>query len=1075
MVKMGRSFFLLVLVTSLVIAGGGCTKRAKIASAIKRADRYFNSGDYDSAEIEYIKALRLNQNNAYAFGRVGTIYLEEGRLARAYPWLVHASRMDTNNIEFREKLGWCYFGSGKLKEARDQAVYVLQRNPENESTPLLLVDASGTYNEMEVARQWLEKLNVQPAKRAPIETALANIYFKQHDFKAESEALARAKQADPKFGQLYTTLGIYYWYEKDFKQADEAFKTALTLLPVRHQARLIYAGFLMQTGNPDAARTLLEQTIQKAPDYQRALIALAELSGREKKYDEAFRWLNKLMTRDPDNYEALLMRGRLATAQGDPATAVSEYERLVKTYPKDSTANYFLGMAYASANDTAKAISSLNQAVLLTTNKFADATMALAQLRLSKGDFNTAIGSLRQLVQERPQLEKAQVLLAEAYRVQGSLNDAANIYLGLEKAYPTNAQTPVLLGNVYGQQNRNADARAQFNKSLELDPDYLPAYDQLTTLDIIENRFGDATQRIQKLMQRSPNQPEPSLLLARIYLAQNNLKQAADVLNKNIEAHPDFTLGYITLANAYVETNQLQAALEVANRLLEKQPDQPGGLMLQATIQDSLKNYEAARDAYEKVIAHDPRNSAALNNLAYLYSEHGELDKAYNLGVRAKDLLPYDPSTADTLGWICYQRGDFEQAASLLQQSAIALSAMPEVELHLGLARYMVGDESGARAPLQFAAQAPKEFSGKQDAKVCLSILAMDPKNVSDSMRAVLEKRMSEQPGDMIALKRLAELYKRDADGTKKAMALYEAAVKKYPKSVPALLGLARLYSANPDSAAKSYALLKTANKLAPDNLEVSRALGRAAYLNGDFKNALNLLAESSRRMPGDPELMFDLAEADYSEGRVDDAKAQMQAALKSGAAFSRAAEANRFLQLVSSADAPSVANAGSLADQVLKADPSYVPALMVKGALQEQKQDIAGATQTYQQALDRFPDFLQAMKHLAALYVSDPGKDTQTYSFAVRVHDAYPDDVDATRTLGIVAFRRNEYQRAASLLGSVASQRKQDAQAMFYLGMAQYKLRNKTESKRNLTTALNLKLPDKLAADAQRALNDLK
>ena len=48
----------------------------------------------------------------------------------------------------------------------------------------------------------------------------------------------------------------------------------------------------------------------------------------------------------------------------------------------------------------------------------------------------------------------------------------------------------------------------------------------------------------------------------------------------------------------------------------------------------------------------------ALNNLAVLYSDDlGQLDKAYDLAKKAREVAPNDPHIADTLGWILYKEG----------------------------------------------------------------------------------------------------------------------------------------------------------------------------------------------------------------------------------------------------------------------------------------------------------------------------------------------------------------------------------------------------------------------------------
>ena len=71
-----------------------------------------------------------------------------------------------------------------------------------------------------------------------------------------------------------------------------------------------------------------------------------------------------------------------------------------------------------------------------------------------------------------------------------------------------------------------------------------------------------------------------------------------------------------------------------------------------ALVYEQMNDYLKARDAYEKVLAIKPDSVVALNNLAYLNAEHlNNLDKAYELAIKARQLTPEDPSIADTFGW----------------------------------------------------------------------------------------------------------------------------------------------------------------------------------------------------------------------------------------------------------------------------------------------------------------------------------------------------------------------------------------------------------------------------------------
>ncbi len=704
-----------------------------------RADKYFVAGDYDQAEIEYINALKIDHQSARAYGQLGLIAFEQGRMQRAYSLLYRSCQLDTNNLDYRVQFGMFNLAAGRRDKARDEAVYVLGVRPTDLEAPGLLADTATTVGDIDKVKAYLQKLNVPAAKSAPIETAIGTLDLRERDLTAALAAFERAKAADPKYGALYTAMANYYWAQKDLKRADEAFKSSVDSAPPRSLRRLKYEQFKLQSGDVAGAKHILEEALKSAPDYLTAMTTLAGIEAGEKKYDEANDLLTKVLSRDSDNYDALMISGRLGLMTGDSDKAVAQFEKMSAAYPKSPQVLYQLGLAYNAAGDTTKAFATLNQAIIQNTN-FVQAVLALAQMKVAKGDYSSAVVSLQQLVQQQPKMPEAKLMLADTYRQQGDLEAAARVYRQMEKDFPDNAQTPVLLGMILRQQQKRQEARQEFTHALELAPDYLTALEQLTDLDVGEGHYTAALERVQREMEKNPKDPQSSILIARIYVAQNNVPQAVASLQKVIELHPDFLQGSFALAEVYTDSGQDQKALDTMHGLLAKHPDQIGSWMLLGMIEDKLKDYKAARDAYEKVLALDPKKSVALNNLAYIYSEHDELDKGYELARRARELLPYDSSTADTLGWILYKKGDYAQASGLLGESAAQQPGEPDIQLHLGLTLYMLGDEAGARTALQNALQAKSLLGGAELAKQRMSILLVDPKTATPEVRSALEK-----------------------------------------------------------------------------------------------------------------------------------------------------------------------------------------------------------------------------------------------------------------------------------------------------------------------------------------------
>ena len=107
----------------------GCSAEAKKSRLLERADRYFESGEYDKAKIEYLNVLRADPQNATAIRRLGTIWFEQGAPLNAAPFLLKARDLVPDDLEARTKLALVFMSAGQFAEARKEALAILERIP----------------------------------------------------------------------------------------------------------------------------------------------------------------------------------------------------------------------------------------------------------------------------------------------------------------------------------------------------------------------------------------------------------------------------------------------------------------------------------------------------------------------------------------------------------------------------------------------------------------------------------------------------------------------------------------------------------------------------------------------------------------------------------------------------------------------------------------------------------------------------------------------------------------------------------------------------------------------------------
>ena len=114
--------------------------------------------------------------------------------------------------------------------------------------------------------------------------------------KAEFKA---ALNLDPKSSEVYAALATLYWSRKDLKEADQAFKTAADLAPLRSPMRLRYADFLLKTGANAEAKNILEDTSRKLPDYLPPRVFLMKMACAEHQDEDCAARVQNILAQDP--------------------------------------------------------------------------------------------------------------------------------------------------------------------------------------------------------------------------------------------------------------------------------------------------------------------------------------------------------------------------------------------------------------------------------------------------------------------------------------------------------------------------------------------------------------------------------------------------------------------------------------------------------------------------------------------------------------------------------------------------------------------------------------------------------
>ena len=737
MIVAPRRWMVLLAVGLVMMAGCTRSPEAKKARHLARGDTYFSRQQYREALIEYRNVLRIEATNPRAIRQLGLAHYQIGELGQAFRYLRKSQELAPDDLEVRGKLGNIYLVGRKLKEAREQAAFVLEKDPKNLDALILLASAARTSEEVAAAIHRLQEARADFADRAKFPLTLGALYLRKRDVAGAEAAFQEAVAREPKSVDAHLALGDFYTVKRDVERAEQEFKLAAELAPVGSSTGVKLADFYLLVGKPEEAKRVLEEITDKASHFLPAWRRLAEMALADGKYDESVKALQVILKKNPSDPEGHLLRGRVHLAKRETTEAIQEFQRVLKLEPRLPPARYDLALAQLQAGNAQQAKAELTEATSIDPN-FVAARLLLAQLNIRTGAPEPAIKDLEQLVAKQPIMSPAYKLLGVAYLTKRDSVKAELAYRKVTALAPKDPSGPYLVGLSLQAQGKRAEARKEFEAALSLAPDYVEPLVRLVSMAFAEKQPNIALDRVHKQIALVPKSGALQYLLGEVYLARREMDQAETAYLKAVELEPRLMGAYVQLGNLYAAQGKDDQALAKLNEALKVNPKNVVALMLSGVIYGRKGDIAKAQEAYEKALELNPRFAPAANNLAWLYSEYGgDKEKALQLAQKAKGLAPDDPRISDTLGWILYKRGVYKRALSLLKESADKLPENEEVQQHLRMAALKAGDEGTAI----------KAASGPLPAAKPEGVAALAPSVTPTIPKTVLKTPSSAGPG----------------------------------------------------------------------------------------------------------------------------------------------------------------------------------------------------------------------------------------------------------------------------------------------------------------------------------------
>jgi tetratricopeptide (TPR) repeat protein len=225
----------------------------------------------------------------------------------------------------------------------------------------------------------------------------------------------------------------------------------------------------------------------------------------------------------------------------------------------------------------------------------------------------------------------AQLGAAAEHLREGKVEQTIRECRGLLAADPRSAPAHMLLALAYVAQRSTAmiaDAKAELQQALDLDPDLLWARFYLARLYLDQGLDEKAQEQLERGLRQRPDFPPFLSLLGEARRKLGDPGASLELNHKALEADATMTPAHYFLALAYLDLKQEEAAMAELEKAIHSRDVTPEMYNAMASLHIRKHRFAEAEDFCRKAIALDPSRPDAYLNLARVYNSRHESDKA---------------------------------------------------------------------------------------------------------------------------------------------------------------------------------------------------------------------------------------------------------------------------------------------------------------------------------------------------------------------------------------------------------------------------------------------------------------
>jgi len=654
----------------------------------------------------------------------GIIDYKSGKKEQGIKKLEAVVARDKTMVEAITLLSTAYLAEGKEQQAVELLRDGAKNNPQSVSLRATLARIAAKNDDLvEAEANMKQAIEIEP-ENFGLKVLLSTFYVKSGQLENAEALITSAIEQDDEDLQRYLVMIDMLSSQVGVERAESQLKQYIEDKPDLYGLRFTLAEFYEKTRQMDKAKQVLQQIINdRSFDIEgvKARNVLANILLDEGNFDASKKLVDEVLAEYPSNNEALMINGKIALNNLDAITAINDLRTVVKNEPKNAEAALLLARAHEINGESDLAENELRKAI--EANPVNDKAHA---------NYATYVASKGRIDEALVIVDKALTYFKDSYELmniklkilasQNKKEESLALMDAMEQASANNAEVNINKGKYHLSNSDIVSAIEEFEKAYKKSPSKYEPLELIVKTYMSSNQVDKAISRIEKRFENDVDDAIGHQLMGEVHLAQKDTGQALTSFTKAANSAQTWVQPYLRIAAIHVFENKHQAAIDVLTKAQDKVVNKTPLQLQIAGIYERQDKYQEAMKTYEAILEGASSNKMAANNYAALLLDYGnsatDTAKALELAKSFEKLQ--QPAFQDTLAWAYTKSGEHQKAIDILSPIVERASNVAVFRYHLGYALYHSGDKAAAKSHLEIAVDSEQDFPGKIEAEALL-------------------------------------------------------------------------------------------------------------------------------------------------------------------------------------------------------------------------------------------------------------------------------------------------------------------------------------------------------------------